>query len=157
MCKTNDHIVTTCSCIGDLKPKCVKCGLTHKTKNYGIKCGYYYIMGLIKKRCWKCGKNRNTSFATNNYLKVLVEDEHVILEQLNKFCDRKHDIFSGAKIPRKKLSMETSYAKGLEDKEAKHVNIGKNLNVKSKILNVRNPKTLDPKLLHKGKDIFIPY
>ncbi len=39
ICKANDHIATTCLNIGDLKPKCVKCGLTHKTKNCGIKCG----------------------------------------------------------------------------------------------------------------------
>jgi len=27
ICKASDHIVITCPCIGDLKPKCVKCGL----------------------------------------------------------------------------------------------------------------------------------
>jgi hypothetical protein len=53
--------------------------------------------------------------------------------------------------------METSDVKGLEDKEAKHVDIAENSNVKSKILNVRNPKTLNPKPFHKGKDLFIPY
>jgi hypothetical protein len=69
----------------------------------------------------------------------------------------KHDIFLGARIPRRRLSMETLDAKGLEDKEAKHVDVGKNSNVKSKILNVKNLKTLNPKPLHKGKDLFIPY
>jgi hypothetical protein len=40
ICRANCHIGTTCPRIGDLKPKCAKCGLLHKTKNCGIKCGY---------------------------------------------------------------------------------------------------------------------
>jgi hypothetical protein len=39
----------------------------------------------------------------NNYLKVLVDDEEAMLEQLNHFNGTKHDIFLGAKIPRRRL------------------------------------------------------
>ncbi len=46
-----------CPHIGNLKPKCVKCGLPHKTKNYGVKCGYYSSMGHTKDKCWKWGKD----------------------------------------------------------------------------------------------------
>jgi hypothetical protein len=73
----------------------------------------------------------------------LVEDECATLEQLNKLYETKHAIFWGARIPRKRFSMETSNAKGLENKEGKHVDVGKKLNVKSKIFNVRNPKALN--------------
>jgi hypothetical protein len=72
ICKSHDHIATTCPHIGDLKPKCAKCGLLHDTKLCGVRCGYWFGMGYIKERCWKCEKDVKTSFASNNYLKVLV-------------------------------------------------------------------------------------
>jgi hypothetical protein len=45
ICNAIDHIVIVCSRIGDLKPKCNKCGLPHRTKSCGLKCGYYTWMG----------------------------------------------------------------------------------------------------------------
>jgi hypothetical protein len=66
ICKANDHITTTCPCIGDLKPKCVKCSLPHKMKNYGIKCGYCARMGHIEDICWKCGKDGKMSIIAIN-------------------------------------------------------------------------------------------
>lgn len=59
ICKSNDHIATMCPHIGNLKPKCVKCGLPHKTKICGVKCGYYFSMGHIKDKGWKWGKDGN--------------------------------------------------------------------------------------------------
>jgi hypothetical protein len=49
--KANDHIITTCPCIGDLKPKCVECGLPQKMENCGMKCGTYFGMGHIEDKC----------------------------------------------------------------------------------------------------------
>jgi hypothetical protein len=58
ICRTSDQITITCPCIGDLKAKCARCGLsTHKTKNHGVKCGYCYSMRHIEDRCWKRGKD----------------------------------------------------------------------------------------------------
>jgi hypothetical protein len=37
---------------------------------------------------------------------VLVDDEIAALEQLNKLCGTKHDIFSKAHMPRRKLPVE---------------------------------------------------
>jgi hypothetical protein len=45
ICNLVDHVVTICPRIKDLKPKCGKCGLPHRTKNCGLKCGYYNGMG----------------------------------------------------------------------------------------------------------------
>ncbi len=45
ICKASDHIVTTYPCIGDLKPKCVKCGLPQKMENCGVKCEHYLVWG----------------------------------------------------------------------------------------------------------------
>jgi hypothetical protein len=80
ICKSNDHIATRCPRIGDLEPKCVKCGLPHKMENYGVKCGYCFGMGHIKDICWKWGKDGKTTSTSNNYLEVLVNDEEATLE-----------------------------------------------------------------------------
>jgi hypothetical protein len=37
-------------------------------------------MGYIKERCWKCEKDVKASFAFNNHLEVLVDDEGATLE-----------------------------------------------------------------------------
>lgn len=80
ICKANDHIVITCPCIGDLKPKCVKCGLPQKMENCGMKCGYYFGMGHIKDKCQKHGKDGKMPTIAINYLEVLVDDEEATLE-----------------------------------------------------------------------------
>lgn len=84
ICRINDHIATTCMCIGELKLKCVKCGLSHKTKNYVVKCRYCFGMGHVEDKCWnKCwkhGKDGKMPSTTNNYLEVLVNDEDVTLK-----------------------------------------------------------------------------
>jgi hypothetical protein len=51
ICRTNDHIATTYLRIGELKLKCAKCGLPHKTENYVVKCRYCFGMGQIKDKC----------------------------------------------------------------------------------------------------------
>jgi hypothetical protein len=56
--------------------KCGKCKGGHKTKNYGLKCSYYFGLGHTEERCWKNGKGLP---ATTNYLEVLVNDEDATL------------------------------------------------------------------------------
>jgi hypothetical protein len=80
ICRANDHIAITCMCMGNMKPKCVKCGLPHKTKNCGVKCGYCSGMGHTENKCWKKGKDGKVSSVANNYLKVLVDDEEATFE-----------------------------------------------------------------------------
>ncbi len=48
LCNFVDHIAFIYSKIGDLKPKCDECGLLHRIKNCGLKCGYYTSMGHMK-------------------------------------------------------------------------------------------------------------
>ncbi len=80
ICKSIDHIITMCFHIGDMKPKCVKCGIPHKMENCGVKCGYCFAMGHTKDRGQKWGKDVNTTSTSNNYLEVLVNDENDTLE-----------------------------------------------------------------------------
>ncbi len=51
ICDVVDHIVIVCLRIGDLQPKCNKCGLPHRMENCGLKCGYYTGMGHIEDMC----------------------------------------------------------------------------------------------------------
>jgi len=106
ICNSKDHFATICPQIGDLKPKCGKCGLPHKMENCGIRCGYCSGMDHTEDRCWKNGKDRKALSATNNYLEVLVDDEEAALEQLIRLCGTKHHIFSRARIPQRRLPVE---------------------------------------------------
>ncbi len=55
------------------------------------------------------------SFVANNYLEVLIDDEETTLEQLNRLCNMKHDVFSGAMIPRRHLPTKTTDGDATED------------------------------------------
>jgi hypothetical protein len=80
ICGFGDHVASICLRIGDLKPKCGKCGLPHKTKNCGLQCGYYNHMGHAKEWCWKKRKEPKPNFVANNYLEALIDDEATTLE-----------------------------------------------------------------------------
>jgi len=83
-------------------------------------------MGHTKNICWKCGKDGKMSTVVTNYLKVLVDDEETTLEQLNKLCGIKHDIFMGARIPRRCLPIESFDVETTKNIEIKHVDVGRN-------------------------------
>jgi hypothetical protein len=78
-------------------------GLPHRIVNCGLRCGYYTGMGHTKNKCWKKRKETKSHSCTNNYMEILVDDEVATLEQLNRLCGTKHDIFSKA---RRRLPME---------------------------------------------------
>jgi hypothetical protein len=59
ICNLIDHVVTICPKIGDLKLKCGKCSLPHKTKNYGFKCGYCVGMGHTEINVGRKGRRPN--------------------------------------------------------------------------------------------------
>ncbi len=45
ICKGRDHISTACPRFNEPRPKCAKCGMSHRTENCGIKCSFY--TGLV--------------------------------------------------------------------------------------------------------------
>jgi len=123
-----------CPHIANIKPKCAKCSLPHKMENCGVKCGYCFGMGHNENRCWKRGKDGKITSTSNNYLEVLVNDEKVTLEQLNMLCGTKHDIFFGARIPRKRLFVEILNVEIIKEGETKHIDFARNSIVHSTIL-----------------------
>jgi hypothetical protein len=52
-------------------------------------------------------------------LKVLVDDKEATLEQLNRLCGMKHDIFSRVRTPRKPLHVEALDNKIDNDRKVK--------------------------------------
>ncbi len=63
-----------------------------------------------------------------------MDDENTMLEKLNKLCGAKHDVFIGAKIPRKKLHMEVVEGKAIEECDAGRINLVRSFFVRSKFL-----------------------
>lgn len=49
--KFTNRIATMCPHIGDMKPKCAKCGIPHKMELCGVRCGYCSCMGHTRDMC----------------------------------------------------------------------------------------------------------
>jgi hypothetical protein len=105
MCKGGNHLSTACLRLNEARPKCAKCGMPHRTENYGIKCNYCTGLGHSEDRCWKKPKDEKSPSGAANYLEVLVNDEEAILRQLNKFCGSEN-IFSHTRVPRRRVPVE---------------------------------------------------
>jgi hypothetical protein len=43
ICMGRDHIATSCPRRNEPRPKCAKCGMSHKTENCGVKCSYLQV------------------------------------------------------------------------------------------------------------------
>ncbi len=99
LCSMVGHNAYMCSKLYD-RPKHGKCGRGHKTKNYRLKCSYYFGLGHTKEQCWK--KNGRRLVVVANYLEVLINDEKATLAKLNRLCGENNNIFSGTRIPKQR-------------------------------------------------------
>jgi hypothetical protein len=75
ICKEGDHITTTCLRLIEPRPKCAKCGMSHRIENCGIKCSFCSGLGHLEDRCWKKPKDGKSHFGAANFLEVLLTDE----------------------------------------------------------------------------------
>jgi hypothetical protein len=82
--KGGNHLATTCPRLNEPQPKCAKCGMFHRTENYGIKCSICSSLGHSKGKCWKKPKDRKSHSGVANFLEVLLNDEEATVQQLNK-------------------------------------------------------------------------
>jgi len=99
ICKAKNYLATKCPKYTTTRPKCLKCGGLHRTKNCGLRRGFCGGLKHTKERCWK-KKDPKTSVTTTNYLEVLVDDDKTIENQLDKICGSYHDLFSHIRVPR---------------------------------------------------------
>jgi len=65
----------------------------------------------------------------------MVDDEKITLEQLNRLCGVKHDVFSKARIPGQHLFMKAIDEVKTYDRETRDLENNKNTTIQSKILN----------------------
>jgi len=112
ICKGGDHLSTTCPRLNEAWPKCAKCGMLHRTKNYGIKCTFCTSLGHSEDRCWKKPKDGKSHSGASNFLEVLLNDEAATLQQLNKLCGSEN-LFSHTRVPRRRVHVEVT-ARGAE-------------------------------------------
>ncbi len=79
ICKGGDHLATTYLRLNEPRPKCAKCGMPHKTENYGVKCTYYAELGHFEDKCWKKPKDGKLHFGAANFLEMLLNDEEATM------------------------------------------------------------------------------
>lgn len=84
----------------NLRPKCAKCGVGHKTENYGLKCFFCSNMEHTKNRYWK--KNGKAPSTSAIFLEILINVEKVTLTELNRLCEIKHNVFFWCPYAQKK-------------------------------------------------------
>ncbi len=135
ICKGGDHIATTCPRLNEPRPKCAKCGMSHRTENCGIKCSFCSGLGHSEERCWKRPKDAKSHSGAANFLEVLLNDEEATLQQLNKLCGNE-SILSYTRVPRKRMPVEVAPASTGPSSEAAGEDTGMNRenSVRSKIL-----------------------
>jgi hypothetical protein len=75
ICKGEDHIATTCPRLNEPRPKCAKCGMPHRTENYGVKCLFYLGFGHAEDRGWRKHNEGESRFGVANFLQVWLNDE----------------------------------------------------------------------------------
>jgi hypothetical protein len=107
ICKGGDHIATTCPRLNEPRPKCAKCGMSHRTENCGIKCFFCSGLGHSEDRCWKKPKDGKSHSGAANFLEVLVNDKEATLQQLNKLCGNE-SILSYTRVPRRRMHVEVA-------------------------------------------------
>jgi len=107
ICKGGDHLATTCSRLNEPQPKCAKCDMPHRTKNYGIKCTFCTSLSHYENKCWKKPKDGKSHSGATNFLDVLLNDEDATMQQLNNLC-RSENLFSYTRMPRRRIHVDVA-------------------------------------------------
>jgi len=135
LCKGKDHMAIAYPRLNEARPKCAKCNLPHRTKNCGIKCTFCTGLGHSEDKCWKKPKDGKSIAGAANFLEVMLDDEAVTEQQLNKLCGSEN-VFSYTRIPRRRTLVDGAPGGVAPVPEAKRQGAGmsRDVIVKSKIL-----------------------
>jgi len=135
ICKGGDHLATTYPRLNEPRPKCAKCDMLHRTENCGIKCTFYIGLGHSEDKCWKKSKDGKSHSRAANFLEVLLNDEAVTMQQLNKLCGNEN-LFFYTQVPRRKVLLNVAPSGAIPTPKAVGDGVGANrdTSVKSKIL-----------------------
>ncbi len=108
ICKGGDHIAIACPRLNEPRPKCAKCGMSHRTENCGVKCSFCARLGHSKDRCWKKPKDGRSHSRAANFIEILLNDEEAALEQLNRLCGNEK-VFSYTRVPWRRMPIVSIY------------------------------------------------
>ncbi len=135
ICKGRDHIAMTCPRLNEPRPKCVKCGMPHRTENCGVKCSFCSGLGHLKDRCWKKSKDGKTHLGAANFLEVMLDDEAATEQQLNRLCGNEN-AFSYTRVPRRRTPVDVTPGgiAPVPEAEREGAGMSRDVSVKSKIL-----------------------
>ncbi len=134
ICKVGDHIATACPRLNEPRPKCAKCGMSHRTKNCGVKCSFCAGLGHSEDRRWKKPKDGWSHFGAANFVEVLLNDEEATRQQFNRLCGNQK-VFSYTQVPRR-MPIEVAPTSNVPSLKAQGegTGVGRETTVKSKIL-----------------------
>jgi len=109
--------------------------MPHRTENCGIKCTFCTSLGHSENRCWKKPNDGKSHSGTTNFLEVLLNDEAVTMQQLNKLCGNEN-LFSYTQMPRRRVPVDVAPGGAVPTHEAIGDGVGANrdTSVRSKIL-----------------------
>jgi len=135
ICKGGDHIATACPKLNEPRPKCAKCRMFHRTENCGVKCSFCAGLGHLEDRCWKKAKDGRSHSGVANFVEVLLNDEEVMRQQLNRLCGNQ-EVFSYTRVPRRRMPIEVTLTGNVPSLEVQGegTGVGRETTVKSKIL-----------------------
>jgi len=135
ICKGGDHIATACPRLNEPRPKCTKCGMSHRTENCGVKCSFCAGLGHSEDRCWNKPKDGRLHSGAANFVEVLLNDEEATRHQLNRLCGNQ-EVFSYTRVPRRRMPIEVTPTGNVPSPEVQGegTGVGRETTVKSKIL-----------------------
>jgi predicted aspartyl protease len=107
--------------------------MPHKTENCGIKCSFCSGLGHFEDRCWKKPKDGKSQSGATNFLEVLLNDEAMTEQQLNKLCGNEN-LFSYTQVPRRRTPVEVTPERVRPIPEAAGEGASQDTLIRSKIL-----------------------
>jgi hypothetical protein len=147
ICKGKDHMATSCPRLNEARPKCAKCKLPHRTENCGMKCSFCTGLGHSEDQCWKKPKDGQSQSRAANFLEVMLSDEVVTEQQLNKLCGNE-SLFSYTTVPRRRTPVEVTPERPGPIPEAvgEGIGAGRDASIRSKILShfIKGKVSLSP-------------
>jgi predicted aspartyl protease len=135
LCKGKDHMATACPRLNEAQPKCVKCNMSHRTENCGVKCTLCTGLGHSEDKCWKKPKDRKSTAGAAYFLEVMLDDEAATEQQLNRLCGNEN-AFSYTRVSRRRTHVDVTSGgiAPVPEVEREGTGMSRDVSVKSKIL-----------------------
>jgi hypothetical protein len=136
ICQAGDHKTTDCPRHHEARPKCAKCGMSHRTENCGVKCTFCTGLGHSEDRCWRKPKDGRKHDGIANFVEILLNDEEATLQQLNRLCGSEK-LFSYTRVPRRRVPVEVAPTTSAPSPEVEEE--GRSVTKKGRVQEIHSP------------------